>query len=100
MVKATLALVVSLLLVADPRITIDPIPPVQGDVCTVSVTGMNLPVTLTIEWEDEFGQVSEQTITVGTSGSLRVDVPDWAEGMKVKGGGAPAETTGVVPPIG
>lgn len=87
MVKTMLALAVLFGLLpqeahVNPKITIDPVPPTQGESVTITYDGP-LPASLTIEWEDEDGDVTEQKVKISGPAGVKVTVPDNAEAMKV-----------------
>jgi len=85
-------------MVDPPTITIDPIPPVQGQSVTVSYDGP-LPASLTITFRDSKGEDTQVDLVIGDSGEASLTVPSDAETMKVvdNDGLADAAATNVTP---
>ena len=83
MVKAVVALLLSLVFVSKPpSLSISPVPPSQGGTAVISADGPT-PVHATIEWTDINGNVTQQSIVIGGSGQVEVDVPADATSMRV-----------------
>ena len=75
-----------------PKITISPIPPVQGQQCTIDYDGP-LPASVTVKFKPN--SIADLSLTIGASGKVEFTVPDNGESMTVSddAGLAPYETS-------
>ena len=63
-----------------PTITISPIPPIQGQQCTIDYDGP-LPASVTVSFKPS--SIADMNLTIGASGQVEFTVPDNGETMKV-----------------
>lgn len=64
----------------EPQITISPIPPIQGATATITYTGP-LPANVTVSFKPS--TIPDMHLTIGTSGTIEITIPDTGETMKV-----------------
>jgi hypothetical protein len=78
-----------------PTISISPLPPTQGQPCTITYSGGTNPQTLNITWVPD--GAGPGSVTTDANGKVKITIPSNAESMTVGGGGAPAESTSITP---
>lgn len=83
--------------IAQPEITIDPLPPTQGKPATISYNG-TLPVQLKLRWVP--AGAGPDSIEIGMGGSAVLTMPSNAASLTITDpsrNGADAESTAVTP---